>query len=284
MDITQIYAISAAVLICVATNIVCLTLGTVDWSQAARRAETLSIINLGALYRGLHLNFLASLLGFSLGTVRVIHRSASLIALSLAGFHIVVWAVTDNSGFQRAALKPSALIRPSYEVFLRLHQMLALACGCAIWRHMRSDRDFPRVVLYIFSGLLGITFIGETGVVIFRNGCSYRWGSRVTITSTCGMVQLKVHLAKPLQLEPGQFLNLWMPSVSLGACLQSHPFLVTSWSAEPQRTLDIFTQVINKKGTYFSVKAPTSFDRNLPRIILEAYGHNGVAQKVRASL
>lgn len=60
--------------------------------------------------------------------------------------------------------------------------------------------------------------------------------------STCGMVQLKVHLAKPLQIEPGQFLNLWMPSVSLGACLQSHPFFVTSWSAEPQRTLDIFVQ------------------------------------------
>lgn len=79
-------------------------------------------------------------------------------------------------------------------------------------------------------------------MIIFRNGCSYRRGSRVTITSTCGMVQLKVHLAKPLQIEPGQFVNLWMPSVSLGACLQSHPFLVTSWSAEPQRTLDIFVQ------------------------------------------
>ncbi|KAK5400827.1 hypothetical protein LTR06_011211 [Exophiala xenobiotica] len=230
-----------AVMICVAINIVCLTLGTADWSQAARRAGTLSIINLGALYSGLHLNFLASLLGFSLGTLRIIHRSASLIALSLAGFHIVVGAVTDKSAFQRAALKPSALIRPSYEVFLRLHQVVALACACAIWRHIRS-RDFSRVVLYIFSGLLGITFIGETGVVIFRNGCSYRRGSRVTITSTCGMVQLKVHLAKPLQIEPGQFLNLWMPSVSLGACMRSHPFLVTSWSAEPQRTLDIFVQ------------------------------------------
>ena len=99
-----------AVMICVAINIVCLTLGTTDWSQAARRAGTLSIINLGALFSGLHLNFLASLLGLSLATVRVIHRSASLIALSLAGFHIVVGAVTDKSAFQRAALKPSALI------------------------------------------------------------------------------------------------------------------------------------------------------------------------------
>lgn len=77
---------------------------------------------------------------------------------------------------------------------------------------------------------------------MFRNGCSYRRGSRVTVTSTCGMVKLKLHLGKPLKIEPGQYLNLWMPSVSLGACLQSHPFVVTSWSAEPQTSLDMLIQ------------------------------------------
>ncbi len=79
-------------------------------------------------------------------------------------------------------------------------------------------------------------------LVLVRNGWSHRQGSRVTATSSCGMVKLKLHLCKPLKIEPGQYLNLWMPSVSMGAFLQSHPFMVTSWSIEPQTSLDFLIQ------------------------------------------
>ena len=95
-----------AELIYLAVNVVCLALGAADWSQIGQRAGTLSVIHLGLLSSGLHLSFLASLLGLSLGTVRAIHQSAGVMTLGLVGCHIVVCAAADKPGFQREALRP----------------------------------------------------------------------------------------------------------------------------------------------------------------------------------
>lgn len=59
-------------------------------SQAGLRAGTLSIVNLIPLFAGPHLSTLADLLGISLRTIRQIHRSAGIMAVLLAGFHVIV--------------------------------------------------------------------------------------------------------------------------------------------------------------------------------------------------
>lgn len=132
--------------------------------------------------------------------------------------------------------------KPSYEIFLRTHQALALLCAYSIWQHLPAEQIFPRLYLYGFSGVFGTTFALEGITVFIRSGCFRHRRSRAIITGSCGMVKLRLHLSQPLKIEPGQHINLWMPSVRFWSFLQSHPFVVTSWAATPQTTLDIFIQ------------------------------------------
>ena len=132
--------------------------------------------------------------------------------------------------------------RPSYEIFLRTHQALAILCVYSIWRHIPARQLFPRVYVYIFAALFALAFALEGATVFHRNGFSYHKRSRAAITHSYGTVRLSIHVSRPLNIEPGQYINLWMPSVSFWAFLQSYPFVVTSWADRPQDTLDLFVQ------------------------------------------
>lgn len=45
-----------------------------------------------------------------------------------------------------------------------------------------------------------------------------------------------------LRIKEGQYINLWMPSISLWSFTQSHPFVVISWAVREQDTLDLFIE------------------------------------------
>lgn len=132
--------------------------------------------------------------------------------------------------------------RPSYEIFLRTHQGLAVLCAYSVWRHLPADRAFPRTYLYIFAGLFGMTLALEGGTIVARNGFSHYHRSHGTISSSCGMVKIRLQLSKSLSVKPGQYIKLWLPSASFWSFLQCHPFVVTSWSVAPQSTIDLFVQ------------------------------------------
>ena len=132
--------------------------------------------------------------------------------------------------------------RPSYEIFLSTQQGLAILCAFSVWRHLPSDRHFPHIYLYVFASLFGMTLALEGVTIVARNRFSYYRRSQATITSACGMVKVRIQLSKPLRVEPGQYIKLWLPSASFWAFLQCHPFVVTSWSVTPQSTIDLFVQ------------------------------------------
>jgi NAD(P)H-flavin reductase len=51
-----------------------------------------------------------------------------------------------------------------------------------------------------------------------------------------------LRLSKPLMMDAGQYINLWIPSVSFWSFLQTHPFTVISWDAKGQDTLDLLIE------------------------------------------
>lgn len=53
------------------------------------------------------------------------------------------------------------------------------------------------------------------------------------------MVKLNIYLSRPVRVKAGQYINLWIPSVSFWSFLQSHPFVVTSWAEEGQKCLQL---------------------------------------------
>lgn len=84
-------------LIYIAGNICCLKFWNTTSSQAGLQAGTLAIINAIPLFAGPHLGTLADLLGVSLSTFRQIHRSAGVMAVMHAVFHVLVIVASPPS-------------------------------------------------------------------------------------------------------------------------------------------------------------------------------------------
>ena len=86
--------------------------------------------------------------------------------------------------------------------------------------------------------------IAQGFIIIRRSGFFCYRGARAHITYEYGAVRVRIQLQKPLDVKPGQAINLWMwmPSVSFWSFLQSHPFVVISWAEKPQDRLDLFIE------------------------------------------
>jgi hypothetical protein len=97
-------------LVYIGGNSFCLSFRVSSIAMAGVRAGNLLLINLVALFLGLHLSFLADTLGVSLSTFRHIHRSAGLMALGLVLFHAIV-IITSPAAFALSGAKNlSALV------------------------------------------------------------------------------------------------------------------------------------------------------------------------------
>lgn len=85
-------------LIYITTNLFCLSYQASSITEAGTRAASLSLINLFPLFAGLHLSFLADLLGVSLKTFQQVHCSSGLVSASLVTFHTIV-VFTSKTAF-----------------------------------------------------------------------------------------------------------------------------------------------------------------------------------------
>ncbi|OCK73598.1 hypothetical protein K432DRAFT_420664 [Lepidopterella palustris CBS 459.81] len=181
------------------------------------------------------------------------------MAVSLALFHVLVaaasrpsftldlpqnlFAVIGVSSLCCVLLLSVPLFRkPAYELFLRAHHTLAMLSVYAIWRHLPSDKLFPRCYLYILVGLFLFMCIVQVGIVIYHNGFFRYRCARAYITHEYGAVRLRIHCQKPLAVKAGQYINIWIPSVSFWSILQSHPFVVISWAEKAQDHLGLLIE------------------------------------------
>ncbi|GKZ54467.1 hypothetical protein AnigIFM49718_010280 [Aspergillus niger] len=55
-------------------------------------------------------------------------------------------------------------------------------------------------------------------------------------------LKIRVALPRPMHVKAGQYVNLWIPSLSFSSWIQCHPFMVTSWSPGRQDVLELFVQ------------------------------------------
>ena len=132
--------------------------------------------------------------------------------------------------------------KPSYEIFLRTHQGLAILCAYSIWQHVPAAKIFPRFYLYTSAASFAVTSVLQGWTILHRNGVFRHKPTSAAITHSHGTVKIRMQLSRPLQVDPGQYINLWMPFVGFWSILQSHPFVVTSWADTPQTTLELFVQ------------------------------------------
>lgn len=253
-------------LVYIAGNIACFSLEINEsslqfspLSQASLRAGTLSLVNLIPLFAGPHLSTVADLLGLTLDTFRQIHRSAGVMTVLLAILHVLMavsaqlpfalnlhhnlFAIIGASSLGCIILLSLPIFRnPSYEIFLRVHHALSALSVYAIWQHLSSDSLFPLLYLYILAGIFLFMCVTQCLIFFYRNGFCRSGLTQAHITHVSGAVRLRLQCRKPLAIKAGQYINLWIPGVSFWSFLQSHPFVVISWTEQPQDHLELFIE------------------------------------------
>lgn len=131
-----------------------------------------------------------------------------------------------------------------YEMFLRLHQGLAIVSAYGIWVHVAPQRLLPRIHLYLLIGVASFSMLLLSVIVIRRNGMIWHKLPRADIIHEQGAVLIRVILSRPVHVKAGQYISLWLfaPTTSLFSVIQCHPFTVASWSADAVATLDLLIE------------------------------------------
>ncbi|KAI5465190.1 hypothetical protein BGZ63DRAFT_379568 [Mariannaea sp. PMI_226] len=244
-------------IIYVSGNVICLCYNgrSVSFTFASR-AAVLSLINLGPVFLAIHLGFLADFFGVSLTTYRQVHRTCSLVSASLLFTHVIAVTVRprtaslDTWSLRFAIVGTSALgllvvlsalplRRHSYELFLRLHQFLAIVFAASIIYHIFSVSDMYRLPAYIYGAICGFLMLAQAAIVLYRNKALGKLCPRIVVRRDNGSLQATVYLPRPVRVDAGQYINLWVPSQAL---LSSHPFTVISWSPIAQDSLELLIE------------------------------------------
>lgn len=141
--------------------------------------------------------------------------------------------------------------RLSYEIFLRIHQVSALAAAYALWRHLSARKLFAGIYVVVAAGLFFATTIWQCLLILFRNLVLGHAFARADVTQINGMIKIRVTLPRPWKIQAGQYVNLCIPSISLWSFLQSHPFMIASWTEG------------NAPGLFLLASAKAGFTRKL---------------------
>lgn len=133
-----------------------------------------------------------------------------------------------------------------YEVFVRLHQIFAVACVLAAWLHLEPEALFSRIgisaLTAVFVSVLLFQFVHLVYRNVNHNETTSAWLSRASVFSDGDAVRVRLHLSRRLKVEAGQYIGLCIPAVGFWSSLQNHPFTVVSWSNEEQECLDLLVE------------------------------------------
>lgn len=126
-------------------------------------------------------------------------------------------------------------------MLLFIHHLVAGWLGFAMWRHIPTDSQFSLIFLYVVAGIFLASLTWQVGETVYTNGW---WFQSVSLSQngSYDYIQVRMTLRKPVKVEPGQYINLWIPLGPLSG-LQSHPFTVANWSIRAQTELKVFVEV-----------------------------------------
>ena len=199
-------------LIYIAGNIFCFGFRAPTISQAGLRAGTLSIINLILLFAGPHLGALADLLDVTLSAVRQIHRSAGVMAVLLAVFHILV-AFSSRPSFVLDL--PQNLFAVIISVQSLSHISQLTLCVGSIITGLHRFAFYPHLSQTLLRNLPPFTpcLIGDLCLRYLATPAVRQALSPLLLVYLSGVVSVHVRCPRRCHLLPEWFLPVW-PSAS----------------------------------------------------------------------
>ena len=117
--------------------------------------------------------------------------------------------------------------------------------------------------VYVSTGIFLATSVLQCLVVLYRNFSFRRGHSRALISKHRGSVRTTVDVPRSLDIKAGQYVNVWIPSISFWSFLQSHPFIIASWgNKEGTTSLDLLIEP--RKGLTQKLYACADYYRERP--------------------
>lgn len=123
-----------------------------------------------------------------------------------------------------------------------MHQSLAVVTLFSIWRHLKLAPIFSHVIPIVAAAVFVTLLTIQSIHAVYQNVFIGAGLSRAYIIRDGDAITVRLRLSRHIRVKAGQYIGLWIPGVSFWASLQSHPFMVTSWSAGPSKYLDIVVQ------------------------------------------
>lgn len=117
-----------------------------------------------------------------------------------------------------------------YETFLRSHQGLAIFYLYTIWRHIAPGTLASRIYLLTAAVTFSVSSLSQSIIVIARNYSPGQGCGRALVTRINDAVRIRIRVSRRLKVRAGQYLNIWMPTLDFRSTLQSHPFMIASWT------------------------------------------------------
>ena len=142
--------------------------------------------------------------------------------------------------------------------------MLAFVCAYALWRRPGPKTLLVQIHLYVSAGMLGLTTSLQLCSILYRNASFQRGLPRARTTRMNGGIKVALIVPSRLRIKPGQYVNLWIPSVSFWSFMQSHPFVVASCTEGEQTVLELLigprrglTSKLLRDNTYSCTSVPS---------------------------
>lgn len=120
------------------------------------------------------------------------------------------------------------LRRKLYEISLRFHQLLSVATIYASFQHLRPPGTLPWYCIVSSGCLLAGTCLSHVVLLMIRDRFFFRGVARAKITHVDGVTRVDITTPIPLRIYGGQYVNIWIPGLSIRSIFQSHPFVVAS--------------------------------------------------------
>lgn len=141
----------------------------------------------------------------------------------------------------------SIIRRYDYPIFCVSHYLLAALVASGVVLHLPHDSVEAWRLLYVIAAVFGANTLLKIGVVLHRNGAfANSWSDGDVISHADGSMRIEIYPGRPVVVQPGQYIDLWIPSLNPWSWFQSASFIVTSWSTEKQSTLQLYAKCPNR--------------------------------------
>ncbi|TVY13064.1 Ferric/cupric reductase transmembrane component 7 [Lachnellula arida] len=233
----------------------CMGLGIKNTSDLIVRSGTMASINLIPLFLGGRTSMFANFLGISLHTYYLAHHWIGRVVIVQALLHVSLvlasgkpWTFDSSQISAISSASALALIlllslffirRIMYEVFLKIHMLLAFVAVWALLLHLLPTRSGQAIFPVVSLSLWALNAILRLARMAYYN-LGGRRPSRMGQASIAHFfegegennvtaMRITVRLRRPLAIQPGQYVYLFLTDMGLRRRFQAHPYVITWW-------------------------------------------------------